>query len=134
MKFLLSCAPLLLLAGCSPSAEIPIEEIEIVGVSGHPELIYVYFQPPAGVECAGVHIEESGTTRTLSFLRAGACSPDQVTSAAVPSEDPVWEGCLRVEVEIPEGARKEGGELILKYAGRAGYANTWTFAPPDEES
>jgi len=120
------------LISCTSSDEIAFEDIELVCVSGRQEMIYVYFLPPEGVECEGVHIEKSGNVRTLTFLRADGDSSSLVSSAAVLSADPPWEGSLRVTIEIPKGISQNGGELILKYSGDESYTDTMTIFPPED--
>ena len=116
-----------LLVGCTSSDEIPFEDVTLECTSAHEEMIYIYFRVPDGVDCEGVRIEQSGTTRTLTFVRSSDDASPNVDSRAVLSDDLPWVGCLRVEVPLPEGLRRDGGDLTLAYKGANAAGGRWSF-------
>jgi len=113
--------------GCT-SDVYPLEDVVIEGTSQEATVEYVYFHVPAGAECAGVRIRSEGNRRVLSFVRSAPGV--QVDSPAVLSQDPTWEGMLRVEVPIDEAVLAHGGAMTLAFDGGRGPRDFATFGYP----
>lgn len=110
--------------GCTSDVS-PLEDVFIEGTSQEAAVEYVYFRVPPGAECAGVRIRSEGNRRVLSFVRSAPGV--QVDSPALLSQDPTWEGMLRVEVPIDEAVLAQGGEMTLAFDGGRGARDFATF-------
>ncbi|MBL8803726.1 MAG: hypothetical protein JNN27_17120 [Planctomycetes bacterium] len=113
--------------GCRSDVS-PLEDVVIEGTSQEAAVEYVYFRVPPGAECAGVRIRSEGNRRVLSFVRSAPGV--QVDSPALLSQDPTWEGMLRVEVPIDEAVLAQGGEMTLAFDGGRGARDFATFGYP----
>lgn len=110
--------------GCTSDVYV-LEDVVIEGTSQAAAVEYVYFRVPAGSECAGVRIQSEGNRRVLSFVRSAPGV--QIDSPALLSQDPTWEGMLRVEVPIDEAVLAHGGEMTLAFDGGRGPRDFATF-------
>jgi hypothetical protein len=117
--------------GCT-SDVYPLEDVFIEGTSQEAAVEYVYFRVPAGAECAGVRIRSEGNRRVLSFVRSAPGV--QVDSPAVLSQDPTWEGMLRVAVPIDQAVLAHGGEMTLAFDGGRGPSDFATLGYPRPEA
>lgn len=113
--------------GCTSDVYV-LEDVVIEGTSQAAAVEYVYFRVPAGSECAGVRIRSEGSRRVLSFVRSAPGV--QIDSPALLSQDPTWEGMLRVEVPIDEAALAQGGKMTLAFDGGRGPKDFATFGYP----
>ena len=113
--------------GCT-SDVYALDDVLIEGTSQAAAVEYVYFRVPAGAECAGVRIRSEGNRRVLSFVRSAPGV--QIDAPALLSQDPTWEGMLRVEVPIDDALLANGGEMTLAFDGGSGPRDFATLGYP----
>lgn len=119
-----------LLVGCSTSDRIPIEDVEIVCVSGGATGMDVFFQVPEGVQCEGIQIETLGNESTIAFLDAKAGAP--VDSKAVVATEGAFAGNLLVKVPNPGGGNGTRTEYVLRVEGDPSSFYTWKSTEADD--